>query len=166
MKQNETKIEGCWLIEGKRFFDNRGFFQEMYSDRGLTKKPHWKQVNWSQSKPDVVRGVHVAPFQKLVTCVSGHIFDVVIDLRRESDTFYQWEGFELNGNTPSQVLIPPGCGHGFFARTLATVIYMQDDVYAAGKEKDWHWRSLPILWPRAREYVLSDKDKKAQPWQG
>jgi dTDP-4-dehydrorhamnose 3,5-epimerase len=164
MKQRETKIDGCWLIEADRHFDERGFFQEIYSDKNHDELYYWKQLNWSRSKPNVLRGIHQAPYQKLFTCITGRVYDVVIDLRKDSETLYQWEVFELNGATPTSVLIPAGCGHGFFAHTEASMVYLQDDVYAPGKEKEWHWRSLPIIWPRARNYIISDRDKKAAPW--
>lgn len=167
MRIKETCIEDCFIVEGKRFFDERGFVQEIYSKRNgdhFVSKINWKQVNWSSSKANVVRGIHVAPYRKFITCVSGGIYDVVIDLRSDSDTLYKSIVINLNEKNATHIFIPSGCGHGFFSYTNSTVIYLQEDVYEQGKEKDWHWRSLPINWPRAKEYILSDRDKKAPPW--
>lgn len=162
MKIKETKIIDCLYIECDRYFDDRGFFQQLHSKATEPKlNKDWQQTNWSHSIKNILRGIHEADFWKLVTCISGDITDIVIDLRPESKTYLQYEMFSLFGDVPSQVLIPPGCGHGFITNEPSTVMYMQNATYKPGQEKDWNYQSFKIDYPKKR-YIISDRDKNAK----
>jgi dTDP-4-dehydrorhamnose 3,5-epimerase len=164
MKVKPTKIKDCLVIECNYYPDERGFFQLVHSDleTGLL---NCAQINMSQSKKGVIRGIHEAPYQKLVSCLQGKIFDVVVDLRKDSPTYLEWEGFWLLAEEPRQVLMPAGCGHGFYAEELSRAMYLQDDTYGPNKENTHHWKSFGIEWPFCEEYILSDRDKNAQMYQ-
>jgi dTDP-4-dehydrorhamnose 3,5-epimerase len=170
MKTTSTKVCDCYIIETEKYEDHRGFLQELYNedwkDLSNDKIPSSVHVQWnhmvtSKSKYGVIRGIHWAPYNKLVSCVSGNMFDVIVDLRPHSDTYLEWVGVWLSENDTRKVFVPAGCGHGFFADDDNTVmIYFKDQTYKPGVEKDWHYESFGIKWPKA-DYVLSEKDQKA-----
>ena len=146
--------------------DSRGFFREIfqevkYGDFAFVPK----QVNHSLSNKNVLRGIHVAPFKKLVSCVSGSIFDVCVDLRPSSETYKQHFSIILNSENRKQILIPENCGHAFLALTdSANVIYMQDDFYDPQKESSIICSDvvLDINWQiDFDELLISKKDKEA-----
>lgn len=164
-------VANCTVIEADRHFDNRGFLQELHHKDKYNSLPFdkiykdpliWEQVNWSNSKKDVLRGIHVAPYEKLVTCVSGKIFDVVVDLRTSSRTYLKWYGCLLSADIPSQVLVPANCGHAFLALEDATVIYCQTKTYG---NKEWNikWddKDIGVMWPIASP-ILSLADMTAK----
>jgi dTDP-4-dehydrorhamnose 3,5-epimerase len=162
-----TNVAACFTaVEMSRHFDSRGFFQEIYNQEKYWPLPMhevgWRQVNWSNSTKDVLRGLHVAPYAKLVTCVKGRIYDVVVDMRESSPSYKKWFATILDGDHPSQVFVPPYCGHGFVVFEDASVIYLQSDVYEAGKERTVRWDDpeIGIMWPVINP-VLSDKDASA-----
>ncbi len=168
MKIEKTEIEGCLFIEMDDNPDGRGFFRELYhEDRYIHEVGmfHVKQVNWSFSKKNVVRGIHITPFAKLVACVQGLIFDVCVDLRPESPTYLKTMCFLLNPFTPRQVVIPANCGHGFMALDDNTaVVYMQTAQYDSRMERSIRWDdpTIGVLWPKADGgYNISDKDLAA-----
>jgi dTDP-4-dehydrorhamnose 3,5-epimerase len=167
-----TSIEGCIVLAVKRFEDSRGFFEELYNEdryeqaAGLRRQ--WRQVNCSRSRRHVVRGLHLAPFAKLVSCLKGEIFDVVVDLRRDSPSYRRWNGWRLSETNNHQVYVPPGCAHGFMALADDNlVVYLQTDTYNPKAERSLFWRdpTIGIEWPAASEYILSDKDLQAPPFQ-
>lgn len=162
------EVEGAYLIELDRHDDNRGSFQELFSSiRYDANLPHVAQTNLSRSHKGVVRGLHVAPFAKLCTCVSGSMFDVIADVRSGSKTEGKWFGVWLDGKGGLQVYVPPGCAHGFFAAENDTLLlYNQDGLYNPSLEWGVHWRdpTLAVEWPVADEYILSEKDKQAKEW--
>jgi len=132
--------------------DNRGFFKELYNlDRYNIE---CKQVNCSFSCKNTVRGIHVAPFGKLVICLQGKIFDVMVENN-------SWESVILSNN--KQVYIPPNCGHGFMALENSLVVYMQTGTYDPETETSINWRdkTLNIDWPLVDEYIVSEKDRNA-----
>lgn len=175
MKLQKTEIKDCVWVRLDRHEDHRGFFQEFYQHEkydllsdGLevhSLKKDWKQANWSHSHKNVVRGIHAAPYNKLVTCVSGAIYDVAVDLRKNSPTYGKWFGKWLRAADPEQFLIPAGCGHGFMAVTDQTsVVYLQDAVFTAGIEDGYNPfdPAFGIEWPMATpDYILSEKDEQA-----
>lgn len=170
MKIEEQEIADCFLVTGKRFPDDRGFLQELYSNRNPVKADgdHWQQVNWSVSKRDVVRGIHLAPYAKLVTCLTGRVFDVVVDLRPNSSTFKKWLGWWLDADEPTQIYVPPMCGHGFYsAEDNSTVVYLQEAIWHPSIEQIVHWEdhTINIRWPKpTNKYILSEKDRNGQPY--
>jgi dTDP-4-dehydrorhamnose 3,5-epimerase len=162
MKTQNCNIEDCLYITVDRYKDNRGFFEELYSERHDNDfNREWKQVNLSQSASRTLRGMHQAPYCKLVSCLQGEILDVVVDLRPNSRTFKQWAGFHLS-EPHHQVFVPSGCAHGFLCYKDSMVMYLQNDVYGPRKESDWHYDSFGVVWPKFPEsYILSEKDANA-----
>jgi len=169
MKIIETKFKDCYLIEPQVFRDNRGFFLEFYSekkfkDAGISTV--FLQDNHSMSaKKGVLRGLH---FQfpphtqtKLIRVTRGSVYDVVVDLRKKSSTFGQWEGFELSGDNFKMLYIPEGFAHGFCTLEDNTeFIYKNNAFYAPSFEGGIRWNDpdLSINWP-VDIPCLSDKDK-------
>lgn len=158
-------IEGAYIYSLDRYHDDRGFFQEMYRQTNLFYQHQWRQSNISRSGANVVRGMHQSPYAKLVSCVKGLIYDVMVDLRPESPTFRNWYGMWLWEDTPEQILIPSGCAHGFLSeRDGSMLLYFQEDAYDREKDKEWHWQSFGISWPawaNGNSCILSDKDRNA-----
>lgn len=172
MRTSATNIKDCLTIEMPRHLDGRGFFQEMFSQRwansnnmfnGVAGYVNWQQVNWSQSDRHVLRGIHVAPYGKLVTCLSGQIMDVVVDLREDSVSYLDHFFTMLSPEQTTQVFVPPGCGHAFLSlQPNTSVVYLQSDVYSTLKEWSVRWDDpqLAINWP-VKAPILSDKDAAA-----
>jgi dTDP-4-dehydrorhamnose 3,5-epimerase len=161
------KVKESWVLEPTTYFDDRGFFHELFKESayGFTVK----QVNHSMSYIGTLRGIHVAPYPKLVTCVTGLIYDVVVDLRKDSPTYMMWEMVVLDGGNNmnsygehKQVFIPANCGHAFYAEQDSHVVYACGDEYAPKKELTYRWNDpkIGIKWP-AEPKELSDKDKNA-----
>lgn len=171
MKFIPTDVEHCTVVMMDRYHDNRGFFQELYeqekySNHILTQPgQHWQQTNWSVSNKNVLRGIHVANYAKLVTCVSGKVWDLVVDLRADSPTFLKHVGVELSPDEPKQVYVPPGCGHGFVSlEDNSSVVYMQTGRFAEEGELTvmYNEPDLNIQWP-GENHTISDRDKGGQP---
>jgi len=172
MTSKELRLKGLLLIETKLFHDERGFFtehykKEAYSALGL---PEFVQDNHSRSKPGVLRGLHyqTGPHAqgKLVSVIHGRIWDVAVDIRKESPTYGQWEAVELSGENGLQLWIPQGFAHGFcvLGDEDADVFYKVDRPYAPGSEAGivYHDPSLKITWP-VKSPIISEKDLKLRP---
>ena len=170
MKITKTKLKDCIVIEPIVFGDDRGFFLETYQTKRYLKEAGidhiFVQDNHSRSTKDVLRGIHfqkTKPQGKLVRVVLGEVYDVAVDLRRDSDTFGQWESVILSEQNKKQFWIPPGFGHGFIVLSeLADFEYKCTDYYDPSDEGSilWNDTSLKIPWPSSKP-LLSDKDKKA-----
>ena len=150
----------AFVCDANRYYDHRGYFQELYS---ATYLPHFgiRQINCSSSSRGVLRGLHIVPFAKLVYCVKGKIFDVVADVRKKSKTYLSWYGLELSGQNQKALFIPPFCAHGFLAlEDDSLVVYAQDGVYDPKVEQSVHYADpqLNIAWPSV---ILSEKDNRA-----
>jgi dTDP-4-dehydrorhamnose 3,5-epimerase len=165
-------IEGSLLVTPDVYHDTRGAFLELFRADLLEKVlgfwPRTAQTNCSVSRRGVIRGVHFAdvpPGQaKYVSCVSGAIMDVIVDIRVGSATFGQWEGVRLDDENRHSVYIAPGLGHAFMAMSeSATVVYLCSEPYAPGREHgiDPLDPDLGIEWPAGIPPVLSDKDTAA-----
>lgn len=166
MQVEETSLPGCLEIHPPVFGDSRGAFAKLYQDtlfreRGLeTRFPEWA---CSRSVKGVVRGLH---FQlppkaqdKLVYCLSGQVLDAVVDLRKGSPTYGQFETFTLDDKDFRAVLVPKGFGHGFAAVSdVAVVSYLMSDEFSPEHDAGVRWNSVPIPWPHA-DPILSDRDK-------
>lgn len=148
--------------ELKRFPDNRGFFQEIYRCGLFEMEP--KQVNWSFSTKNTIRGLHLSNFDKLITCVHGQIYDVAIDMRKDSETYLKQFIHTLDSNVPTSVYIPSGFAHGFMALTDTTIIYLQSDTYKPENEKSIHYSFVEWPKPIDGDYIVSEKDEKAEKW--
>jgi dTDP-4-dehydrorhamnose 3,5-epimerase len=170
MKRLETRLEGPILIEPQVFGDHRGFFHESYrrstfSELGITDE--FVQDNHSRSKRGIVRGMHFQVGKgaaKLVRCGRGAILDVVVDLRRGSPTFGQWEGFELSDANLHILYVPIGFGHGFAVTSeLADVLYKQQPYYDEAIERGIKYDDpdVGIQWPEGLELIPSERDATA-----
>lgn len=166
----ERKIKGVFEITLEPIKDERGFFMRAY-DREIFKKydidREWVQENHSRSeKKGIIRGLHFQfpPYAeaKLVRCVRGAIFDVFVDLRKDSPTFGQWDSIELSEDNKKMIFIPRGFAHGFCTLTeVSEVIYKVDNLYKRDAECGiiWNDKKLNIPWPTT-EPILSEKDYK------
>jgi len=166
MKIIETSLPGVLIIEPKVFPDARGFFvetyqRERYRSMGLTAE--FVQDNLSFSSRGVLRGVHCQnPHAqgKLVQVLQGEVWDVAVDIRRNSPHFGQWTAVTLSSETKNQFYLPPGFAHGFCVLSeTALFAYKCTDIYYPGAEVGFRWDDpeVGIAWP-VREPILSDKD--------
>ncbi|MEG2917985.1 MAG: dTDP-4-dehydrorhamnose 3,5-epimerase [Clostridium sp.] len=166
-----TSIEGLYIIKPRVFKDNRGYFMESYNkneffENGLTME--FVQDNESFSTKGVLRGLHFQEKHsqgKLVRVISGEIFDVAVDLRKDSETYLKWEGVYLSGENKTQFYIPEGFAHGFLVLSdTVTFNYKCTDFYHPEYEKGMKWNdeTIGIQWPleNIEEVILSEKDKK------
>ena len=171
MKAIETSIQDLFIIEPKVFHDERGFFMESFNHEAFEKiigrKVTFVQDNHSCSDKNVLRGLHyqLQPYAqgKLVRCVRGAVFDVAVDIRRESLTFGKWFGLILSEENKKQLWIPEGFAHGFITLTENTeFLYKTTDYYAPQYERGiiWNDPNIGIKWDLNSEPILSDKDKK------
>ncbi|VDN56932.1 unnamed protein product [Dracunculus medinensis] len=163
-------IEGLKLIRPKIFPDDRGFFSETYNlvewSSELNFSEIFKQDNHSFSKHNVIRGLHSQPgMGKLVSVVSGKIFDVAVDIRPNSNTFGKWHGEILDGKSGTRFWIPDGFLHGFYTMSEegAHVIYKCTDVYNPKTEFGINLfdENINIKWPfdNKNQLIISDRDK-------
>ena len=164
-----TKIEGVYIIEPRVFEDPRGYFYESYSALKLREagiETVFVQDNQSKSSYGVIRGLHYQlpphPQTKLVRAVEGCIFDVAVDLRKESPTFGQWVGAELSAENKHQLYIPQGFAHGFSVLSETAVVqYKCDDYYHPETEGGivYNDPTLAIDWKiPAEKALISQKD--------
>jgi dTDP-4-dehydrorhamnose 3,5-epimerase len=169
MRIIETKLSGVKIIEPQVFTDDRGFFYESfqsqrYSETGINLE--FVQDNISHSIKGVLRGLHYQlkqPQGKLVTVIKGKVFDVAVDIRRDSPTFGQWIGVILDDENHKQFYLAPGFAHGFYVLSdAATFHYKCTDYYNPEDEYGiiWHDADIAINWPLAGEPIVSDKDKQ------
>ena len=174
MQATRLAIPDVVLIEPKVFGDARGFFYESFNAQAFADATGvtlpFVQDNHSRSRRGVLRGLHyqVAPKAqgKLVRVTSGAVFDVAVDIRRDSPTFGRWAGAVLSEENQQQLWIPPGLAHGFVVLTdTADFLYKTTDYYSPAHERAIRWDdpAIGIDWPLAAhgiaQPVLSDKDK-------
>ncbi|WP_396271288.1 dTDP-4-dehydrorhamnose 3,5-epimerase [Ideonella sp.] len=173
MQVTKTAIADVLIFEPKLFGDARGFFMESFNqkifDDAVGGHTAFVQDNHSRSAKGVLRGLHFqrAPHAqgKLVRCAAGAVFDVAVDIRRDSPTFGQWVGVELNAENQRQLWIPPGLAHGFLVLSeSADFLYKTTDYYAPQAEGAVRWDDpdLAIAWPDVgMAPLLSGKDAAA-----
>ena len=167
----KTSLEGVYIIEPTVFGDERGYFMETYhlgefKEAGL--EMNFVQDNQSKSNKGVLRGLHfqyTKPQGKLVRAIKGEVFDVAVDLRKESPTYGKWEGVLLSEENKKQFYIPEGFGHGFLVLSdEAEFTYKCTDFYDAQDEGGilWDDPEIGIEWPLddIEEVILSEKDKQ------
>ena len=168
MKVLPTKLEGVYIIEPPVFEDQRGFFMETYHQRKYSEagiEYVFVQDNLSNSLRGTLRGLHYQLHQaqaKLIQVIGGAIFDVAVDIRRDSPSFGQWTSTLLSNENKRQMLIPAGFAHGFCVLSeAADVIYKCTDFYAPEDEGGILWSDpvVDIDWP-VSEPLLSEKDKQ------
>jgi dTDP-4-dehydrorhamnose 3,5-epimerase len=170
MRTLHTRLEGTLLIEPDVLGDERGFFCETYRRNVFTElgiPDEMVQDNHSRSRRGVLRGLHFqvgAGAAKLIRCASGAIFDVLVDIRRGSPTFGQWEGFVLSGENMLIAYCPIGFAHGFCTLSdHADVIYKQSNYYSGDTERGIKYDDpeLGIAWPDGLELIVSERDSRA-----
>ncbi|HWJ96048.1 MAG TPA: dTDP-4-dehydrorhamnose 3,5-epimerase [Telluria sp.] len=174
MKVTPTTLPEVLLIEPRVFGDERGFFFESYNRRvfneAVGQDIDFVQDNHSRSAKGVLRGLHfqLPPHAqgKLVRVTAGNVFDVAVDVRRDSPRFGQWFGVELSAENHRQLWIPPGFAHGFLVLSeLADFLYKTTAFYCAAAEASVRWDdpTIAISWPipEGATPTLSEKDARA-----
>ena len=165
---NETRIKGVYIIDVKTYGDNRGYFMETYKESDFKEAGldyNFVQDNQSSSRKGVLRGLHFQkthPQAKLVRVLKGEVFDVAVDLRKNSPTYGQWVGVILSEENKRQFMIPRGFAHGFVVMSdYAEFAYKCDDLYHQEDEGGIMWNdpAIGIEWPEVGELILSEKDK-------
>ena len=168
----DTEIDDVCIIEPTVFGDNRGYFMETYSKKDFEEigiKEEFVQDNQSKSKKGVLRGLH---FQientqgKIVRVIKGNVFDIAVDLRRNSKTFGKWVGIELSEDNKKMLYIPPYFAHGFLVLSdEAEFTYKCTDIYNHSAESGimYNDSDIKIEWPKVDcDIITSEKDGKWQ----
>ncbi len=169
MKVVKTAIPDVLILEPKVFGDDRGFFFESFNQQTFQKltgvKANFVQDNHSKSAANVLRGLHYQIEQaqgKLVRVTAGEVFDVAVDIRRQSATFGKWVGVLLSAENKRQLWIPPGFAHGFVVlKDNTEFLYKTTDYYAPQYERCIRWDdpAIGIEWPMTQAPILSGKDQ-------
>lgn len=173
MNFQETFLEGNYLIHLEKSEDERGFFARCFCEKEFFKKglnTIWLQINNSMSKNiGTLRGLHLqkAPHAevKLIRCLKGKVWDVVVDLRKESKTFGKWFGATLSDENRTMMYIPKGFAHGFISlKPDSEILYLVSSFYTPQSEKTLLWNDpdVAISWP-LQPSIISDKDNNAKP---
>lgn len=172
MQIRPCRLPGAVVIEPRVFPDERGFFVETYraqwhAEAGIPESERFIQDNHSRSTRGVVRGMHFhigAGVAKLVRCARGSIVDVIVDLRRGSPTYAQWEAVELDEESMRELYVPVGFAHGFCVLSdVADVLYKQTAYYDPSVERGIAWNDpdVAIQWPEGVEPIVSARDAAA-----
>ncbi len=168
----QLDIPGAWFFTPRQFADDRGMFFEWFQDSTFLEAAghsfNLAQANCSVSQKGVLRGIHYADVppgqRKYVTCVTGSVMDVLVDLRKESPTFGQWRSVQLDTVDRNVVSIPNGVGHAFMAlEDNTTIVYLCDQRYNPSGEREIYPldQEIGIEWPTGIEPLLSPKDAAA-----
>jgi len=171
MKAIPLTIPDIILFEPRVFGDDRGFFFESFNQKTFNDivgiATTFVQDNHSKSTKDVLRGLHyqLPPKEqgKLIRAIQGEIFDVVVDIRKDSPTYGQWLGEVLSAGNKKQLWIPPGFAHGFLTLSeTAEILYKTTDFYASECERciAWNDPEIGIEWPLQGKPILSEKDMR------
>lgn len=161
-------IRGAYIVEFKRHGDSRGYFNELFNCEkydDLLNKKEWKQVSFSNSSKNVIRGLHCSPYGKFITCTSGSFYDVIADIRPKSPTYGRWCRILLTSSNCLQVYVPANCGHGFCTMEDNTsALYLQEGCFDPSRENDTHPMDpfINVSWPIKNDVTLSQKDKHAK----
>ena len=171
MKIKPTPLKDCYIIEPTIFEDERGYFYEKFNEKKFEEltgmNGHFVQDNISKSSYGVLRGVHLQKGEhaqaKLVSCLEGKVWDIVVDLRRDSETFGKWCGVELTAENKLQLYVPRGFGQGFSVLSETAIFaYKCDNFYNKDAEGSviYNDPDLNIDWKLpADSIILSEKDK-------
>lgn len=171
----QTKIEGLIEINPFNADDVRGCFTKDYSKEIFEQNNieyNLAEVFYTTSHKGVIRALHfqrVKQQPKLVRCIYGHVFDVVVDLRKDSKTFKQWLSFDLTGDNKKEILIPDGCAHGYLVLEHSIVSYKCAEKFYGEYDDGILWDDLDInvKWPLElvggkENVILAEKDKNLQ----
>jgi dTDP-4-dehydrorhamnose 3,5-epimerase len=169
MQVVKTAIPDVLILEPKLLGDDRGFFFESFNQQAFQNltgvKANFVQDNHSKSSANVLRGLHYQIEQaqgKLVRVTAGEVFDVVVDIRRQSATFGEWVGVLLSAENKRQLWVPPGFAHGFVVlKDNTEFLYKTTDYYAPQHERCIRWDdpAIGIEWPITQSPILSGKDQ-------
>ncbi len=165
----DTTIEGCFILNTKKNVDNRGYFERLYCFNEFKKLNIYNsiaQINTSYNNlMGTLRGLHlqsgVGSETKIVRCIAGSIWDVVVYLRSKSSTFGKWYATNLNYNDYRMILIPEGCAHGFITlEDRCEIMYFVSNFYQQSTEITLNWSDpqVGINWPM-KPKIMSSKDK-------
>jgi dTDP-4-dehydrorhamnose 3,5-epimerase len=171
----KTNFEGAYLIKPFVSTDERGAFikdysQEIFKEYGISHD--LKEVFYTSSHKGVIRAIHFQKIKeqaKLVRCIHGHVFDIIVDLRKESLTFGKWQGFDLSAENNHELYIPEHFGHGYLVLEESIVSYKCGEKFY-GEYDDgimWNDPDINVEWPidligGINNIILSDKDKRLQ----
>ncbi|NQU02537.1 MAG: dTDP-4-dehydrorhamnose 3,5-epimerase [Syntrophaceae bacterium] len=173
----ETKLKGAYIIEFEPLEDERGFFarsfcQKEFAEHGLNLRVAQCNISHNKKK-DTLRGMHyqVAPYEeaKLVSCIRGAMYDVIVDLRADSTSYCQWFAVELTSENYKMLYIPMGFAHGFQTLEDDTVVFYQmSEFYHPECVRGVRWDDLAfgIEWPEVSKRIISDKDQSYKNFQG
>ncbi len=173
-EKQETGIEGLYVLKPTVFEDNRGFFMESYNKKDFEEigiPNEFVQDNHSKSSKGVLRGLHFQkqyPQSKLVRVIKGEVYDVAVDLRKDSKTYGKYYGVILSEENKLQFFIPKGFAHGFLVLSdEAEFVYKCDDFYHPGDEGGliWNDKTINVNWPLEKvggeqNLIQSEKDTK------
>lgn len=176
MRFIKSSLDGVLLLEPQPILDERGFFERTFCKRELLENGvdfDCVQCNISHnSKKNTLRGLHYQrephTEAKIVSCISGAIFDVAVDLREDSATYLKWEGFLLTAENARSLYIPRGFAHGFVTLTDdADVYYQMSEYYVKGYEAGIRFDdpAVGVEWPVEGEYIISERDLDFPPLQ-
>jgi len=171
MKFSETPLKGAFIVDLEKREDDRGYFSRTwcrneFEPHGIYRLPVQSNMSYN-IKAGTMRGMHyqAPPFQesKLIRCIRGSVYDVIIDLRKDSATFMQWFGIELNEENETALFVPEDFAHGFITlKDNSSVMYQVSAFYTPGSERIIRFDdpSFNIQWP-LQAAIISDKDKNA-----
>lgn len=171
MKFTELKIKGAYLIELDEFKDERGSFARQFCQKefeNIGVNFNLKQCNISKNyKKGVLRGMHYqkAPYteNKIVSCFKGACFDVIVDLRKDSETYLEWEAYELSEDNNKMLYIPANCAHGFQVLLNDTVLFYQIDEFFMPEYYDgirYNDPKVNITWIKMdNDLIINERDK-------
>ena len=162
MKLKNINIKGLKIIETKAFFDNRGFFKEIFKNKLI--KKDFKFDVMSTSKKNVLRGLHIQiqkPQAKIITVVEGKIMDVAVDLRKNSKTFGKYYSIIISDKSEFSFFIPEGFAHGFLCLSKRCTVHYKCSEYRHKESErtlNWKDKNVGVKWP-VKKPILSKKDK-------
>ena len=162
MKIIKTKFEGLFIYKKDTFLDNRGFFRELYLQKNIKQRFPFDVI--SLSNKNVIRGLHIQlknPQGKLLTVLSGKIFDVALDCRKKSKTYGKFFTIYLSHKDNTSIYIPEGFAHGFCSLENNTLLHYKCTNYRNSKSEKgilWNDEQLKIKWP-IKKMIISKKDK-------
>ena len=163
MKLKKTKFKGLLVYDKKSFSDNRGYFRELFLEKQFRTKFPFDAMSYS--KKNVLRGLHLQrknPQAKLITVLSGKVYDVCVDCRKKSKTFGKYFSIILSEKNNKSLLIPAGFAHGFCTLTDNVILLYKSSKYRHSKSETgikWNDKDLKIKWP-LKKFIISKKDKE------
>lgn len=162
----KTSIPGLLLIQRQTISDDRGFFREPARIKEIEEASgvsfHVMQMNHARSSKNTLRGIHIAPWNKLIYVPRGKVQTIIVDLRQDSETFGKYESYIIGDDNRSSIFVPKGLGNSYLVLSdEADYTYLTDEEWTPGKESGIAWNdpNLNIKWELEGEPVLSEKDQ-------